>query len=284
MAAAQYGPHRWSAGEYDSDHTDAIRGARFAVADLTATTFVDCDLSRVKIIDSWLVDVDVSGHVSNFVVNGVDVTAFVAAELDRRHPERVQLRGMRTADDHRAMWDTIERLWSDAVARAERLPDAAHHQRVDDEWSFVETLRHLVFVTDAWARRTVLDEPLPYHPLGVPQTAYPRADAAALGIDLTARPSFAEAMSARADRMALIRGLVDGLTDSELERPCTRMPAPGYPEETRTVGSCLEVVMDEECEHLRFAVRDLATLEAASQGLTGSRAGRDRLTRPAHPA
>ncbi|MFD8221889.1 hypothetical protein ACFV2U_51730 [Streptomyces sp. NPDC059697] len=44
--------------------------------------------------------------------------------------------------------------------------------------------------------------------------------------------------------------------------------------------------MDEECEHLRFAVRDLAMLEAASQGrvLTGSRAGRDRLTRPAHPA
>ncbi|MFE2972502.1 hypothetical protein ACFXKC_55010 [Streptomyces sp. NPDC059340] len=64
------------------------------------------------------------------------------------------------------------------------------------------------------------------------------------------------------------------------------MPAPGYPEEIRTVGSCLEVVMDEECEHLRFAVRDLATLEAASQGrvLTGSRAGRDRLTRPARPA
>ncbi|MFD9512117.1 hypothetical protein [Streptomyces mirabilis] len=52
MAAAQYGPHRWSAGEYGSDHTDAFRSARFAVADLTATTFVDCDLSRVRIVDS----------------------------------------------------------------------------------------------------------------------------------------------------------------------------------------------------------------------------------------
>ncbi|MFD9512118.1 hypothetical protein [Streptomyces mirabilis] len=60
----------------------------------------------------------------------------------------MQLRGMRTADDHRAMWDTIERLWSDAVARAERLPEAGRHQRVHDEWSFVETPRHLVFVTD----------------------------------------------------------------------------------------------------------------------------------------
>jgi hypothetical protein len=260
--AAQYGPHRWSAGDRDADHTDAFRGASFTVADLTGAKFLDCDMSQVKIVDSWLVDVNVSGFVSNFVVNGVDVTAFVDAELDRRHPERVQLREMQTADDYRAMWDTIERLWSDTVARAERLPEAARHERVDDEWSFVETLRHLVFITDAWASRTVLDEPMPYHRLGFTQTAYPPADAAALGIDLDARPSFAEVMKVRADRMALIRGIVDGLTDAELERMCTRAPAPGYPEGSRSVGECLEVVMEEECEHHRFAERDLAALEA----------------------
>jgi hypothetical protein len=31
------------------------------------------------------------------------------------------------------MWDRIERLWSDTVARAERLPEVARHGRVDDE-------------------------------------------------------------------------------------------------------------------------------------------------------
>jgi hypothetical protein len=46
-------------------------------------------MSQVKIVDSWLVDVNVSGYVSSLVVNDVDVTAFVNAELDRRHPERV---------------------------------------------------------------------------------------------------------------------------------------------------------------------------------------------------
>lgn len=261
--AAQYGPHRWSAGYHDDGRNDAFRGARFTVADLTGARFVDCDMSRVKIVDSWLVDVDVSGQVSNFRVNGVDVAAFVEAELDRRHPERVQLREMRTADDYRAMWDTIERLWSNTVvARAERLPEPALHDRVDDEWSFVETLRHLVFITDSWASRTILDEPMPYHRLGVTQTAYAPTDAAALGIDLETRPSFAEVMKVRADRMALVRGLLDGLTDVELDRECTRSPAPGYPEERRTVGECLGVVMKEECEHHRFAVRDLAVLEA----------------------
>lgn len=187
--AAQYGPHRWSAGYHDDGRNDAFRGASFMVADLAGAKFTDCDMSQVKIVDSWLVDVNVSGYLSNFVVNGVDVTEFVAAELDRRHPERVQLREMQTAGDNRAMWDTIERLWSDTVARAERLPEAALHEQVDDEWSFVETLRHLVFIADSWASRTVLDQPMPYHRLGLPQTAYAPADAAALGMDLDARPS-----------------------------------------------------------------------------------------------
>jgi DinB superfamily/Pentapeptide repeats (8 copies) len=244
------------------ENTDAFRGASFTGADLTGAKFRDCDLRRVKIVDSWLVDVNLSGLIGNLVVNDVDVTAFVEAELDRRHPERAQLRAMRTADDYRAMWDRIERIWSDTVARAERLPEPARFERVDDEWSFVETMRHLVFATDAWASRTILDQPMPYHRLGVTHSSYPPADAEALGIDLDARPSFAEVMEVRADRMALVRGIVDGLTDTELERLCSRAPAPGYPEESRTVGRCLRVVMKEEVEHHRYTVRDLPVLEA----------------------
>jgi hypothetical protein len=260
--AAQYGPHRWSAGYHDDGTNDAFRGANFMVKDLAGAKFVDCDMSRVKIVDSWLMDVSVSGYVSNFVINDVDVTAFVDAELDRRHPERVQLREMQVADDYRAMWHAIEQLWSGAVARAGRLPEPDLYERVDDEWSFVETLRHLVFITDSWASRTALDEPMPYHRLGIPQTAYAPAEAEALGMNLAADPSFAEVMTARADRMALMREIVDRLTDTELERMCSRTPAPGYPEESRSVRECLGVVMEEEIEHHHFALRDLAILEA----------------------
>jgi hypothetical protein len=192
----------------------------------------------------------------------VDVTSFVSAELDRRHPERVQFREGQDADDFRAMWDTIERLWADAVGRVGRLPAAALTEQVNDEWSFAQTLRHLVFITDAWASRTVLDDPRPYHPLGLPQSWYPPADASALGIDLTAQPGYAEIQAARADRMAVIRRIVTGLTDADLGRACPRSPAPGYPEEERAVAECLGVVMEEEIEHYRFAVRDLAVLEA----------------------
>jgi hypothetical protein len=248
------------AAEYEG--TREFRGASFTEADFTGAQFRDCDLRQVKITDSWLTDVNVSGLIGSFVVNDVDVTAFVEAELDRRHPERVQVREMKTADDHRAMWGTIEELWSATVARAERLPEGAREERVGGEYSFAETLRHLIFCTDAWASRTVLDEPMPYHRLGVTHSSYPRADAVALGVDVDAHPAFAEVLEARASRQAVIRGILGGLTDAGLERMCTRDPAPGYPDEPRSVGRCLRVVMREEIEHRRYAVRDLTVLEA----------------------
>ena len=260
MVSAPIGDNHAVAAGYDG--TSEFRGASFTGADFTGANFRDCDLRQVKITDSWLVDLSLSGLVDNLVVNDVDVTAFVEGELDKRHPERVQLRAMRTPGNYRAMWDRIERLWAGTVARAGRLPGPSLHQRVDGEWSFVETLRHLVFATDKWAGRAILDEPMPYHPLGLPAPGYPPADPAADSLDIDACPSLAEVMEVRDNRMALIRGIVDGLTDATLERVCPPLPAPDYPQETLSVGRCLRVIMTEECEHRRYAVRDLAALEA----------------------
>jgi hypothetical protein len=252
----------WNNGAMPAEYanTDALRGATFAGADLTGARFRDCDLRQVKIVDSWLIDVNVSGIVGNFVVNDVDVSAFVEAELDRRPPERSKLRQMESPDDYRAMWHTIERLWSETVSRAQRLPEPSFYERVDGEWSFVETLRHLVFATDSWVSRTILGESMPFHPLGLPHSSYPIADAAALAIDLDARPSLAQVIGVRAGRMALVRGFVSDLTATEIERVCQRA-SPNYPDELLPVGDCLRVVMREECEHHRYAIRDLAVLE-----------------------
>jgi hypothetical protein len=257
---AQFGPHRFYAGE--GGGSTQFRGARFDVADLRGARFTDCDLTDVTIRDGWLVNVSISGYLSNVTINGVDVSDFVSAELDRRHPERVQFRAGQSADDFRAMWDTIERLWAQAAERASRLPAAALSEQVNEEWSFGQTLRHLIFITDAWAMRTILDEPMPYHRIGLPQSWYPDKDAAELGIDVSAEPGYDEILAVRADRMAVIRRIVAGLTDEGMGRLCRRSPAPGYPDEELPVAECLAVVMDEEIEHYRFAVRDLSVLEA----------------------
>ena len=50
-------------------------------------------------------------------------------------------------------------------------PRAASEQldeSVDGEWSFLETLRHLVFATDRWITGPVLDDADPFHRLGLP--------------------------------------------------------------------------------------------------------------------
>ncbi|MGI8722342.1 MAG: DinB family protein [Geodermatophilaceae bacterium] len=247
----------------DYTHTDAFRGATFTSADLTGATFRDCDLSQVRIVASRVADFRVSGlhgSIGTVVVNDVDVTAYVSAELDRRYPERLQLRTMRTADDYRAMWATVERLWSETLASAERLPESARQERVDDEWSLVETLRHLVFADDVWVGRMILDEP-GYHRLGLPPTDYPAAGMSELGIDLDARPSYAEVLELHAERRIRMRGAVAGVTDRDLERIRTAVPAPAWGEESHSLGECLRVVMREHCEHRRYAVRDLALVE-----------------------
>jgi hypothetical protein len=245
-------------------HTEEFRGATFRNADLTGATFRECDLTGVRIIGSEVKHLQISGFdgvAGTVVVDDVDVTAFVAAELDARYPERVQLRGMRTADDHRAMWDTLEHLWAETVARAERLPQSALDERVAGEWSFVETLRHLVFATDGWVGRMVLQQPAPYHRLALPPTDHPLEHAPDLGVDLDARPSYAEVLAVYADRRALIRRVLTDLTDSDLDQVRTGELAPVWGPESRPVAHCLGVLLREHCEHRRFADRDLAVLE-----------------------
>ena len=166
------------------------------------------------------------------------------------------------------MWDTIEGLWSDTLADAQRLPESAREATSDGEWSLVETLRHLVFATDVWVGRMVLGQAMPYHRLGLPPTDYPAADAAGLGLVIAARPSFSEEMDIRADRMALMRSILAGVTDTEPEATRTGEPAPGWGEESLSMRGCLRVVFNEECEYRRYAVRDLAILETRAAPTT----------------
>ncbi|MCD0443127.1 DinB family protein [Glycomyces sp. A-F 0318] len=247
------------------EHTDAFRGAVFQSVDLTEAVFRDCDLSRVRVTGSAIPELRVSGHageIDRLVVNDVDVTGFVQDELDRRHPERVTLRAARTPDDFRSVWTLLEGLWEDAIARAERLPEAARNERVDGEWSFAETLRHLVFATDIWVGRMAGGEARPFHRIGLPTGDYPAEAARGLGLDRDARPSWDEITEVRAGRAAMMRDAVERLTEAEFERVVTAEPAPTWGAVTLPVGRCLRVVLNEHCEHRRFALRDLAVLES----------------------
>ena len=88
-------------------------------------------------------------------VNGVDVTSFVEQELDSRFPGRSQRRADSPAGLREA-WAAVDRAWDAAIERAAALPAGSVDVRIDDEWSFAETLRHLVYATDIWLGKGVL--------------------------------------------------------------------------------------------------------------------------------
>jgi hypothetical protein len=153
------------------------------------------------------------------------------------------------------------RRWDAAVHRARALPEDLLHERVDGEWSFIETLRHLVFATDAWVLRALLGHPAPYHPLGLRHSEMP-TDTPAVPHDPDARPSLDEILAVRSDRMDAVAAVLEELTDERLDQMTQPVLEPGYPEsEPYLVRRCLGAVVNEEWLHREFAERDLAVLE-----------------------
>jgi hypothetical protein len=237
-----------------------LNGVEIRMASLDRTTLRAVDLSNVVMRGVELLDVDIYGEIQNLTINGVEVGPLVEAELDRRYPDRARMRPTDPAG-FRDAWDVVERLWADTIERARRLDPALLHESVNDEWSFVETLRHLVFATDAWIRRAILGDPFPWDPLDLPWDEMPETPG--VPRDRRARPSLDEVLALRRDRMSTVRGLVDGLTDETLAGHTEPVEGPGWPRpRSYPVRECLLVVLNEEWEHRLYAERDLDALEA----------------------
>ncbi len=137
------------------------------------------------------------------------------------------------------------------------------HERVEGEWSFIETLRHLVFATDAWVKRAILGEPLPWDAPDLPHDEMP--DEPSVPRDRDARPLLEEVLALRSDRMATVRQVMTDLTDEQLASMTKPVMEPGYPEpESFAVRRCLRAILNEEWEHRLYAERDLDLLKARS--------------------
>jgi hypothetical protein len=236
-----------------------LSGARFEQVDFSGAWFRNVYFTGARLRGAWLHDVDIDGDISNVRVNGVDIGPLVEAELNRRYPERTKL-DPTDAAGFREAWGIIERLWPTTIDRARRLPPELLHERVDDEYSFIETLRHLVFATDAWVRRAILGLPEPYSPLGLPHDEMEPEPG--VPKDGDARPSLDEMLALRADRMRTVHDVIAALTDEVLDGQTDPVPPPGYPPAgSYPVRRCLHAIVTEEWLHRLYAERDLAILE-----------------------
>ncbi|MHB8380102.1 MAG: DinB family protein [Acidimicrobiales bacterium] len=237
-----------------------LRGSRFERVDLSGAQLRVVDLSGVVMRNVDLVNVDIHGEIENLTINDVDVGPLINAELDSRYPLRSKMRPTDPAG-FRGAWDILERLWGETVEQARHLPPALLHESVDGEWTFIETLRHLVFATDSWVRRAILGEPSPWDPLGLPWDEMP--DSPDVPRDRAARPHLDEVLELRRGRMTTVRHVIEGLTDATLDVDTKPVEAPGWPPpQSFPVRKCLLIILNEEWEHRRYAERDLGTLKA----------------------
>jgi hypothetical protein len=241
--------------------TADFRGAEFVDLEMTGAHFREVDLSGARMTGVMLTGADLDGVITGLRVNGVEVGPLIEAELDRQHPERTKLRPT-TPEGMREAWAVVEEFWAGTMRRAEALTDADRHRCVNDEWSFTETLRHLIFVTDSWLGSGIEHDPRPFHPIALPPAFI--TDGETFGIDPGAAPSYEDVVVVRAERMAAVRAFVETVTQEDLDRVREPNPAPGWPPPApRTATACLRVILSEEWAHHQFALRDLALIHAA---------------------
>jgi hypothetical protein len=240
-----------------NESTPGVPPPRIEGSDFSGARLHGPDFENAVITDGWFVNADISGDVRGLRVNGVEVLPFIEAELDRRSPGRVLLRSTDPKNLEEA-WTLVQSKWTATVARARELPAPWLHERVNEEWSFVETLRHLIMATDCWHGRMIMGDPHSYHPWGLAGPFL--SDPASLGLDLTATPTLDQVLTVREGRIEQVAATFSSLQAIDLERLCIPPSTPGHPQVPRTVLHCLHVILDEEWEHNRYAERDLDIL------------------------
>jgi hypothetical protein len=229
-----------------------LRGARFAESDLSGAVLRGVSVGGMDLDAPWLTNGD-----GPLLVNGVDVAPYVESELNRRFPGR-ELRRAGDPDGLREAWAALERTWAATLGRVAAGPADTVEVSVAGEWSFAQTLRHLVLATDMWLGKAVLGLEQPFHPLGLIDVA--SADERDLSVFATEPPTYDAVLEARADRVAMVRDFIAAVTPEELAVP---HPNPHAPDHQETTLSCLHVILEEEWEHHRYAVRDLDAIDGS---------------------
>jgi hypothetical protein len=253
-------------GRVDGIEGADLRGADIRNADMSGASFREVGLNGVRMRGVELADADIDGYIYGLRINGVEVEPLVEAELNRRHPERALLQD-RTLTGLRAALDAYDQLWEATYERVASMPPGAVDVSVDEEWSFAQTLRHLVFCTDGWLRWGAQGRREDvFWPAGVPHSAF-AADAPGLGIDPAAAPSYDEVLEVRRGRVREVREFLSTITPEQAGSPAE--PPPWMDQsEPFTVAQCVWVVLTEEWHHHSYATRDLALIDTASGSST----------------
>ena len=226
-----------------------LSGAVFWGVYLRDARFRDVDFTGARTHHVVLRDVEFDGPIDHLVVNGVDVTDYV-----NEHDPWQPLRGMTepaTVEGVRESWAAFTSAWDDLIVEVSALPPSHTTASVDGEWSFVQTLRHLLFVADKWILGPMTDRA--WSTLGLPNSG--SVDFDWPGIDPDADPTIDEVLAERAEQASAVSALA-APGDAE----CLTDTVTVFENDTATVLDCWHTLFEEAFEHLRYARRDLDQL------------------------
>lgn len=226
----------------------SFKGARMRNSNFSGVTMRAASLDGLHVDDHDL-------FFGTLIVNGVDVVPLVDAELNRLFPGR-ELQKATTPEGLREGWQKVQAAWAETVGAT---PAELREVSVDDEWSLAQTLRHLVLATDAWQGKGIRRDEQPFHPIGQVFAGYAES-----GYDMSVfrEPTgWDEILDVRAERQQQVTDYLAGVTQAELDAPASN-PWGDEDDWVPTAGDCIRVILEEEWAHLRYARRDLATLQA----------------------
>lgn len=215
--------------------------------DLRRTLFRDADFAGSRFFHVMMSDVSVDGVIERLIVNGVDVTEFVNSN-DRWYPLRNEL----SPSDETSLqsaWARLEVEWEKLYAHVATLPAEVHSRSVGGEWSFRDTLRHMLFVHDKWFNWPIGGQ-RSFTSIGLPNTGSQGGEWP--NLDLSSDPSYDDTLAARRRQASEFGDFVRDMKLSELPESIDILENGSVPTLV-----CFHAILEEEFEHLRYAWRDI---------------------------
>ena len=230
----------------DKDFSDAVFwGVKLARAQFRDTAFEETNFFHTL----WR-NVEIDGEIQGLVVNGVDITDYVNRN-DRWYPLRYQL-SPNDAVGLRASWNQLEKEWSGLLARVGAAAPSIAETSIDNEWSLLDTLRHLLFAMDKWFTWPILGIHI-FSPLGLPNAESQAGEWP--GLASIENIDFDAVLRQRKQQHESFALFLETLDVNALPATVDVLENGAVP-----TLSCFHVILEEEFEHLRYMIRDLEHL------------------------
>lgn len=226
----------------------------FSNTGLNNSVFKCSNLENAVITDTFLRNMKISFCLyDGLTIDGIEVLPLVEAEKDRLDPERIRLRIINPfdPDEVKKVVHHLDEVRDGFYAFLRPTP---HEQLIKkpkgiDRWSALEHVRHLVFAEDLYLNHRLLNNNIPYNPIGmIPD--FLKNDPSFNKVGSKPTEDLEEVLSAWSRIHDEMKKYTNNITPELLKSELDMNP--GSPEKV-TVGYILQMLPPHDLLHIRMA-------------------------------